>query len=194
MADVFEHAVVTQKGLALQAKVAGGGSIEFTKVKTGAGTVDPVLMQNQTDVSQPVQEFIYSDDPKFTDDAEVILSTVIANDDVVTGYDCYQLGIFATDPDDGEILYAIIQGEKPLSIPTADALPGWTAEFNFYLQFGNADSVTVVVDPAGLLTVAVADKRYLQKEQADNLYLSINYKPEWTFGEDEEGIYIMKGE
>lgn len=189
MADVFEYAVVTLKGLALQAKVAGGGNIKFTKVATGAGTVDPVLMQNQTAVSQSMQEFLYSMEPKFSDDAEVILSVVISNDDVTTGYDCYQLGIYATDPDDGEILYAIIQGGKPLSVPTAKALPGWTAEFNFYLQYGNADSVTVVVDEAGLLTVSVADTRYLQKSDAEQLYLPI-----WAIGEDEEGIYIMKGE
>lgn len=189
MADVFEYAVVTQKGLALQAKVAGGGNIEFTKVKTGAGTVDPVLMQNQTDVSQPMQEFQYAAEPTFNDLGEVILSVVISNDDVATGYDCYQLGIYATDPDDGEILYALIQGQKPLSIPSKDALHGWTAEFNLYLQYGNADTVTVVVDSAGILTVSVADRKYLQKQDAEQLYLPI-----WAIGEDEEGIYIMKGE
>lgn len=244
MADVFEYAVVTLKGLALQAKVAGGGNIEFTKVVTGAGSVDPVLMQNQTAVSQPMQEFFYSVEPTFSEDAEVILSVVISNDEVTTGYDCYQLGVYATDPDDGEILYAIIQGGKPLSVPTAKVLPGWTAEFNLYLQYGNADSVTVVVDEAGLLTVSVADGRYLQKQdaedtylkqtaasntylnkidasttylkqtdaektylnktdadtkyldkdEADKLYLSTEYTPEYVIGEDEEGIYIMKGE
>lgn len=184
MADVFEHAVVTTKGLALQAKVATGGSINFTRVKMGAGVVEPVLMQKQTDVSQPKQEFLYNTEPTFTEEGEVVLQVIITNDDVTTGYDCYQMGIFATDPDDGEILYAIIQGEKPLSIPSADSMAGWTAEFNFYLQFGNADSVTVVVTAAGLLTIPIADARYLSK----------NYKPEWIIGEDEEGVYIMKGE
>lgn len=184
MADVFEYAVVTEQGLALQAKVAAGGNIEFTKVKTGTGTVEPVLLQNQTDVSQPVQEFPFNLEPAFNTkgQGEVVLNIVITNDEVTTGYDCYQLGVYATDPDDGEILYAIIQGEKPLPIPAMDATGDWTAEFNIYLQYGNAETVTVVMDTAGILTVSAADARYLKKSDT------------YIIGKDEIGFYIMKGE
>lgn len=186
MADVFEHAVVTRQGLALQAKVAAGGTIEFTKVKTGAGMVDPVLMQNQTDVSQPVQEFPFNMEPLFNKkgEGEVILNVLLVNDEVTSSYDCYQLGIFAIDPDDGEILYAIIQGEKPLPIPVPDSLADWTAEFNIYLQYGNADNVNIVVDAAGVLTKYVADNYYMP-------FINVNGVL-WRFGMDENGVYLIK--
>lgn len=184
MADVFQYAVVTQKGLALQAKVATGGTIEFTKVKTGAGTVDAVLLQNQTDVSQPMQEFLYSSEPSFDDAGRVILAVVVTNDGLEADYDLYQVGVFANNPDEGEILYAIIQGSKP--VPVLADMVGWTAEFHISMQYGNADTVTVALDSAGLMTLSTADNRYLRVATPGDSAL--------RFGHDEKGFYVMKGE
>ena len=182
MADVFQYAVVTQKGLALQAKVATGGTIEFTKAKTGAGTVDAVLLQNQTDVSQPVQELLYSAEPTFDDAGRVTLAVVVTNDGLEADYDLYQVGIFAKDPDEGEILYAIIQGSKP--VPVSADMAGWSAEFHISVQYGNADTVNVMVDSAGLLTITTADNRYMPLMDYNGA--------KWSFGRDEKGVYLIE--
>ena len=182
MADVFQYAVVTQKGLALQAKVATGGTIEFTKVKTGAGTVDAVLLQNQTEVSQPMQEFLYSSEPTFDDAGRVTLAVVVTNDGLEADYDLYQVGVYATDPDEGEILYAIIQGSKP--VPVLADMVGWTAEFHISMQYGNADTVNVMVDSAGLMTITTADNRYLKLDKPADSALRI--------GRDEKGVYLIE--
>ena len=181
---MFERKTVTAKGFDLLAKVSIGGTIEFTKVKTGAGKVDIAYLSAQTDVTQPMQEFAFNADAIFDGDGQVTLQVVLDNDEVAETYECYQLGIYATDPDEGEILHTIIQGDTPLEVPADTVLSGWTAEFNISTAFGGATTVNVVQDPAGMLTESKADAKYLLRSEA----------PEWVIGEDEEGIYIMKGE
>ena len=58
------------------------------------------------------------------------------------------------DPDEGEILYFIAQAETGTGtiIPSVSEMPGYSAEWTFYFQYGQADSVEVVVDPSGTVT------------------------------------------
>lgn len=181
----WEYAVITEKGLLLQNKVATGGTMAFTKVKTGSGSVEPVLLIQQTDVTGMVQKFSFANSPMKKDGGEVVLYAVINNDSLDTGYNCYQLGVYATDPDDGEILYAILQSQSPLEVPARQELVGWSAEFNIALKYGNATDVTVNLDPAGSMTEAMAEARFMKL---------VSYDGElWQFGQDENGIFLWDG-
>lgn len=163
---VWDFAVVTNAGLNLQAKQATGSTITFTKVKTGGASVPAVLLQNQTDVSDAKQEFLFSDNPyMLKEDGAAQLSFVITNDDVTTEYNCWQVGIFAEDPEQGEILYAILQTLNPMIMPTPETNPGWSAEFHVAVQYGNAEQVNVLVDAAGVISRQSGDKRYMKKIQ-----------------------------
>ena len=73
------------------------------------------------------------------------------NEEVGTGYTATQLGIYAMDPEEGEILYFIAQAEtgEGTVVPSSSEMPGYTAEWTFYFQYGQADGVNVTVDPAG---------------------------------------------
>ena len=163
---VWEFAVVTNDGLNLQAKQATGSTITFTKVKTGGASVSPVLLQKQTDVSDPKQEFLFSDNAYILkEDGAAELSFVFTNKDVNTKYDCWQVGIFAEDPNQGEILYAILQTVNPMTVPAYETDAGWSAEFQVAVQYGNAEQVNVLVDAAGVISRQAADKRYMKKVQ-----------------------------
>jgi hypothetical protein len=181
----WEYAVITEKGLLLQNKVATGGTMAFTKVKTGSGSVEPVLLIQQTDVTGMVQEFGFANKPIKKSGGEVMLYAVIDNEGLNKGYNCYQLGVYATDPDDGEILYAILQAKNPLEVPSSQELVGWSAEFNIALKYGNATNITVNIDAAGSMTESMAEARFMKL---------VSYNGElWQFGQDENGIFLWDG-
>lgn len=151
--DMWKYAVITTKGLLLQSKVATGGTIEFTKTKTGAGMVEPVLLQAQTALTDERQEFSFAAESTVNKETGTVsLVAVIDNDGLQVGYDCYQVGIYATDPDDGEILYAILQSENALAVPAEADMVGWIAEMNMAMQYGNAENVQITMNQAGVIS------------------------------------------
>ena len=185
---LWEHMTVTDAGRALQAKLNAGNKMVFTKFVTGNSTVPAVSLYQQTAVASPVQEFLFSDNPYYSSDQpdEASLSLVVSNANVARGYNCYQIGIFAEDPDEGEILYVILQTTEPTIVPTASENPGWSTEFNVTLKYGGADVVHVYVNASGMLTRQTADKRYGKKvSYGGKLY---------EFKKDENGVYLAEVE
>ena len=183
--SAWENAVITTKGLLLQSKVAAGGAIQFTRVRTGTGKVDTSLLAKQTGVTGAKQEFSFASNPMKKEGGEIQLYAVINNSGLTTGYNCYQLGLYATDPDDGEILYAIMQSTSPLEVPSASAIADWSAEFIIALNFSNTENVTVVLDSAGYITKTMAEAQYMKL---------VSYSDKmWQFGMDDEGIYLTDG-
>lgn len=183
----WEYAVVTNDGLSLQAKLGSGSTMVFTKVKSGAGSVSAVLLQQQTDVTNPKQEFLFSDNPYYlTEPGAAELSFVMVNDGLTESYSCYQLGVYAEDPDKGEILYAILQTASPLEVPTAEEDAGWSAEFNVAMQYGNAENVSVFVNASGAMSRQAADKRYMKKV----VYQEKLHELVW----DETGVWLKEVE
>ena len=55
-------------------------------------------------------------------------------------------------PTGDEVLYATATDETGDAIPTASSAPGFTIDWAFVFQFGNASDVTVTLDPAGLVS------------------------------------------
>lgn len=162
--DMWNHAVITEKGLLLQSKVATGGTIKFTKVKTGAGKVNSATLQAQTTVTNAKQEFAFKADSTVNKETGLVtLVVVIDNDNLTTGYDCYQVGIYANDPNDGEILYAIMQSDSALAIPSEDNMTGWIAEMNIGMQFSNAETVQITMDQAGFASRKALDEHLANK-------------------------------
>lgn len=182
----MEYAVVTEAGLALQAKLATGATMTFTKFVTGKGSVSPVLLQKQTDVTEPEQEFLFSDKPYYSEEypGEVAITMVMTNTLVTKEYFCSQVGIYANDPDDGEILYALLQTGDPFRVPTATDGGGWSTEFEIMVKYGGADAVNIYVNAAGMLTRQAADRRYMKKISCDGKL--------YEFVRDENGVYLQE--
>ena len=147
--NIWANTVMTQKGRALQAKLIEGTTLQITRAVTGTGFVTPGLLSEQTAVSgekQPItfQPVVYPEEGKCA------LTMKLGNDELAEGYLATQVGVYAMDPDEGEIVYFIAQAtsaNKGTEIPAAHESPGYTAEWTFYVQYGQADEVTVMVDP-----------------------------------------------
>lgn len=154
----WPNAAITEKGLALQAKLTQGNSLTITKAVTGTGYVDPTQMLKQTAVTGPTQALTFKP-VSYPETNKCAMPVCLNNDEVETGYTARQVGVYATDPDEGEILYFIAEcaGEtKGTEIPSKTEMAGYSAEWTFYFQYGQADSVTVTVDPANTISEAKA--------------------------------------
>ena len=151
----WENAVITAKGLSLQAKLTQGNTLRITRAITGAGYVTPGLLQNQTDVSDPRQVLTFRA-VAYPEPGKCSILTSMTNDTVDTGYTALQVGLYANDPDEGEILYLLIQAADKDSgtiIPAASEMPGFSAEWNIYFRYGQADTVNVTVDPSNTVSM-----------------------------------------
>lgn len=150
----WTNAAVTEAGLALQAKLVDGQTLGFLRVAAGTGTVDPSVLANQTALANEKQTLTFQP-PNVLDGAKIKVPVMLNNIGLETGYTMQQLGFFADDPDNGEILYAIVQDEVGDTVPSQTESPGFVIEWTFVFQYGNADSVTVTLDPAGLVSIGM---------------------------------------
>ena len=154
--NVWSNVVITDKGLSLLAKLTQGNSLIITKAVAGTGFVDPDLLGQQTDVTDPKQElkFLSAYYPKL---GECALPVLLTNEGLTEGYKVTQIGLFAMDKDEGEILYLIIQSVSAAIgtiVPSEEEMPGYTAEWKLFLQYGQADKVIVTTDSANLISRA----------------------------------------
>ena len=150
----WTNAAVTEAGLALQAKLVDGQTLGFLRVAAGTGTVDPSVLANQTALVNEKQTLTFQP-PNVLDGAKIKVPVMLNNIGLETGYTMQQLGFFADDPDDGEILYAIVQDEVGDTVPSQAESPGFVIDWAFVFQFGNASEVTVTLDPVGLVSIGM---------------------------------------
>lgn len=152
--NVWSNAVITEKGLALLAKLTQGNTLDIVDAVTGTGFVTPGLLIKQTTVMDPRQT-LKSRPVSYPETGRCDLPLVLTNEGQETGYEATQIGVFANDPDEGKILFFIaqsIESTKGTSIPSETEMPGYSAEWTFQLQYGQADKVNVTVDPANTVS------------------------------------------
>ena len=149
----WSNAILTTKGLALQAKLVAGTQLTITRAQTGSGSVAVEQLPSQTAVTSPQQTLTFRP-VTYPQAGTAAIPAYIRNDSLSTGYTATQLGVFAQDPDEGEILYWIAQADTGtgVEIPSNTEMPGFTAEWTLYLTYGNASSVSVTVNPANSIS------------------------------------------
>lgn len=151
MPSIWENAVITNKGMELQAKLMLGGTVNLTSVKVGAGSVPVVNLKIQTAVSDIKQTATVQ--TLRTEEYTAIVPVLLTNQGVTEEYYLRQVGFYATDPDEGEILYAIAQNTEPKLIPTDADMPGFSLVWNFYFNLSNEVNMTATITPAGMATM-----------------------------------------
>ena len=163
--NTWPNAAITNKGLALQSKLIEGHSLVITRAVTSTAYIQPVLLQQQTEISDIKQTLSFKK-VSYPEEGKCAVPTFLTNEGLAEGYIANQVGIFAEDPDEGEILYLISQAErgKGTEVPSETEMPGYHAEWEFYFKYGNADGVSVTVDPAH--TISEAEALILIQENA----------------------------
>lgn len=146
--------IITKKGRDLQAKVeAGKIALNLTKMKIGSGTLPTgQQLENLTDLVEPKQNIGIAL-KEVTENGLCRISATITNSELNTGYYVKELGVFAQDPDNGEILYAITADTAPDYLPAQGGATVVSQEFAVYIAIGNASDITAKIDPTALATM-----------------------------------------
>ena len=146
---------LTDKGLALQAKVnAGSTELKFTKFVIGSGvpsgTINSMTELAHKEMDVPINQISVEKNT-------VTMSGVITNTGVSVGFTLQEFGLNATDPDEGEILYGVMTDPNPDFIPAEGTATVVSQEFELHLTVSNTGNVSAVLDPTALVTKAMLD-------------------------------------
>lgn len=149
MAD-WSGAIMTKQGRALEAKVTAGiCKLELTKLKVGDG--EPHEIGSMTDLAAPKLDIgISSISP--TDAGICDIEGVITNAELEKGFYMRELGIYATDPEEGEILYAVATDSHADYLQAKGSSTTLSVGLHVQVVITNADSVMAIIDPKGLTT------------------------------------------
>lgn len=146
--------VLTKQGLKLQAKVDAGSKMQLTKCRLGSGTLSSgQSLEDLTELITPVQTLPIASVSYAEDSHACVITAVTDNSNVATGYYLREFGVYATDPDDGEILYAVASDSEPDFIPAQGTSAVISQEIGVALTFANAANVTALVNTSAMATI-----------------------------------------
>lgn len=176
----FSKLVITSNGQALISKVlAGKQGVEFTKICASSTTYTIAQLEALTALSNVKQTSLVSKITR-TNEVAVQVETAFTNTDIKTGYYMRTLGLYAVDPDKGEILYAVtIETSGNCYMPPYNGITVSGAYVKLVTTIGNADNVSLEVDQAAVATIG--DIQELEKEISD-LRAFVGYTDDDIFG------------
>lgn len=147
------NTVITKKGHNLMTKlIAGTATAQFTKISTSSATLTQPQLENLTVLAEVKQSTLVSKVLR-TNNATVIVEGAINNDGLAVGYYLKAIGLYATDPQEGEILYSVTIAETPDYVPAFNGLTSTGIYLKLYTTVSNSSNVSIEVDPAAVATV-----------------------------------------
>ncbi|WP_243895907.1 tail fiber protein [Paenibacillus sp. F411] len=142
----FSAKGLTNKGRSLQAKAQAGAQLKYTKVVIGDGQLGGQSITALTNVISS-KKTIDVTRLKMTPPNQATVGFVLSNQDVTTGFYFREIGVFAMDPDEGEILYYYLNaGDTADYIPPTGTGDLINKNFDVLVYVGQAQSVTLSVD------------------------------------------------
>jgi hypothetical protein len=182
MAD-FRGTILTVRGRNLLAKAQTGVQLRFTKIKIGDGLWDTNTDPTQLDDLVSPKLSLSIQDIRVVGDGTVRLRFVLTNTGLSQGFFMREIGIYAQDPDVGEILYAVAYaGDRADFIPS-DGVTKVENVVDIYTVIANAENVTAVISD----TVVLATKEDIDtiKPEAGSTPPSITYPGKlWVNADD----------
>lgn len=175
----FNSIIITKKGQALMAKMlAGTGNVRFTKIVTSSTKYTDNQLEDLTSISNVKQTQNIS---KITrqNDVAVKIEAAIDNQQLKTGYSIETVGIYANDPNEGEILYGVMRAIVAGWMPPYNGLGISSSMFNLTVTVGNSSNVSLTVSSGAVATVN--DIQNLQS-QITSLQSYIGYSDNDIYG------------
>ena len=174
----------TRKGEQLRTKVeAGKCKLTLTKIKIGNGDVTLGEVKDMNDLKSPQLVLgISSCDVSAEDDRICEVVGIASSSNVESAFSVTEMGLYANDPDVGEILYLVGIDTAPDDMPNKNAQSPVTLTYQFELVTSNMANVVAMISPAGLVTVKMLnahrtaseldhpEKSVKRKHLADNVY------------------------
>lgn len=145
----WSNAIMTDVGNALQAKVnAGQTKLTFTKIKVGSGVnaTNPLALTDVISSKWETTNIIVKREGKI-----VSVDTFITNSGITEAFRMSEIGLFANDPDKGEILYAYLTDPEPDKMPAEGGAVVVSQELTIGMMFSNTGNVSLTVNMGALV-------------------------------------------
>jgi len=148
----FDGLTMTTKGINLQTKVQAGTTLNFTKIKVGDGVLSSgITLASLTDLVESKLEVEIESVTSLGDGTYRVRGT-LTNANVTTGFFLREVGVFATDPDDGEILYSVANaGDECDYLPAGGGSVVVEQVVDIITAVGSASSVTATINEGSVL-------------------------------------------
>ncbi|WP_290760126.1 hypothetical protein [Anaerostipes sp.] len=176
--NIWENTVLTDQGKALQAKLLQGQTLKITRVTTGTKKVPVVDLRQQTDITEGGYDITLQ--PSRTEGEQTILPVLLENTGLKESHDLWQVGFFAEDPDEEEILFCISQASQAKHIPSEAESPGYSVTWDFCFSTSNTVPFEVVLNSNGLVNIeayqAHTDAIHKVNGKIDGINSSLEYK------------------
>jgi hypothetical protein len=162
----FSKLYLTKRGQALVAKImAGATNIQFTKVSTSSKVYAESALEALTALEN-VQQTNNVTKVTISNNTSVRVETAFTNEKLTAGYYLRCLGLYAKDPDLGEILYAVCVETSGLCyMPAYNGVTVSSAHIQLYTTVGNSDNVNLAVYSGAYATIE--DISAMEAEIAD---------------------------
>jgi hypothetical protein len=148
----FGSFTLTNKGRTLQSKAQAGSKLNYTRIAVGSGQLggQSILLLNgliDQKKSLPVTRL------RMQPPNKAIIGTVLSNQDVTTGFYFREIGVFAQDPDEGEILYCYTNaGTDAEYIPAVGGSNVIEKTIDCIVVIGTASNVSATIDDSLVFT------------------------------------------
>ena len=142
----------------------GTGTCNFTKIRLSSQAYSDAQLAVLTSLSN-VKQTAEVSKKTVVNTNSIQIEGAVDNTQLSTGYNINTIGIYATDPDEGEILYAAAGASTPGFMPPYNGVTVSGGYFKFVITVGAASQVELTVDPAGYATIG--DIQTLEDEIQD---------------------------
>lgn len=159
--NIWENTVITEKGLALQTKLLNGAILKITKVEAGTGKATDI--RKQTAVMNVKQVLSLQTVKK--KEKQIVIPVLLENLNLSESYELWQIGFYAEDPDEGEILYCLAQASEGKIIPSNTESPGFSITWNFHFKISDEEKIDMQIEPAGLVSIETFNEKLGQIDQ-----------------------------
>ena len=149
----FQSTVITERGHQLMAKIATGSTkMSFSKIRTSDSTPSDASLPTLTALSS-IKQTVDISGVSVINDSTVKVSGAISNAALGTGYYVRVIGLYAIDPDLGEILYSVTKAIEADWMPPNNGISSSSLMINLLTVTSNASNVTLDIDPGAVATI-----------------------------------------
>lgn len=151
----FGRLVITDKGGSLLMKTVNSNArLCFTRLAASSRRYSESELRSLVELEDVKQQNGVSE-INIESSSTIMIHVVMPNTDLTDGYQIRAIGLYANDPDEGEILYgaAVETSDSGCYVPPYNHRTASNLYFNLSVAVGNSESVQLEVNPAAYVTI-----------------------------------------
>lgn len=133
--------------------IAGTATTKFTKVALSSTVYSQSQLENLTALTNIKQQQTVSRTDRKNGNA-VEVQAAVTNQTLNVGYYLNTVGLYATDPQEGEILYSVTIAEEADYMPPYNGVTSTGVFFKLLTVVSNSANVSLDIDPAAVATMS----------------------------------------